>query len=363
MRARPSGLLDRLPQPPAWLAPALGIAAGGVLLVTIGLMLLPGLLHVGGLSEQDPSDLPLVAVDPGVGFAAPEATAPEQPGLDIYAALEPLPSAGIEPLAESDDSWLEPAGAAAVEDDASTLSCIIEPFQVVEVGSAVTGIIQEIYVERSELVEAGQVLVELESEAEQAAVRVASARAAMNERIQSSEASATLGKRKLDRVNKLFENDTLSLDLREEVETEAKVAQLELDQARAEKRLAALHREQALAVLKRRTIHSPLSGVVVERMMSPGERVEDRPILEIAQIDPLRVEVIMPSALFGSIELGMRAAVVPEFPGDTVHVASVSIVDRVIDAASGTFGVRLELPKPDYEIPGGLHCQVRFLSE
>ena len=59
----------------------------------------------------------------------------------------------------------------------------------------------------------------------------------------------------------------------------------------------------------------------------------------------------------------MRAAVVPEFPGDTVHVASVSIVDRVIDAASGTFGVRLKLPNPDHEIPGGLHCQVRFLSE
>jgi RND family efflux transporter MFP subunit len=360
---RPSGLLDRVRRPPAWLVPALGIAASGVLVVTIGLALLPGGLHVEELSKPDASDLPLVGVDPGVGFAAPEGAAPERPGLDTRAALEPLPSAGVEPLAESDDSWLESAGGAAAEDDVSTLTCIIEPFQVVEIGSAVTGIIEEIHVERSEFVEAGQVLVELESEAEQAAVRVASARAAMNERIRSSEASATLGKRKLDRVNKLFENDTLSLDLREEVETEAKVAGMELKQARAEKRLAVLQHEQALALLKRRTIRSPLSGIVVQRMMSPGERVEDRPILKIAQIDPLRVEVILPSAMFGSVELGMRAAVVPEFPGDTVHVASVSIVDRVIDAASGTFGVRLDLPNPEHEIPGGLHCQVRFLSE
>ena len=355
--------LDWLRRPPAWLVPALGVAAGGVLVVTIGLALLPGRLHVEELSKPDPSDLPLVAVDPGVGFAAPEAAAPEQPGLDAHAALEPLPSAGVEPLVESDESWLEPTGGAAAEDDASSLTCIIEPFQVVEIGSAVTGIIEKIHVERSEFVEAGQVLVELESEAEQAAVRVASARAAMNERIQSSEASATLGKRKLDRVNKLFENDTLSLDLREEVETEAEVARMGLEQARAEKQLAALQHEQALAVLKRRTILSPLSGVVVQRMMSPGERVEDEPILKIAQIDPLRVEVILPSAMFGSIELGTRAAVVPEFPGDTVHVASVSIVDPVIDAASGTFGVRLDLPNPEHEIPGGLHCQVRFLGE
>jgi RND family efflux transporter MFP subunit len=350
-------------RPPVWLGLALGVTAGGVLLVMLGLLSLPGFLHVKKPSEQDPFDLPLIEVDPGKAFDAPEAAAPLQPGLDTYAALEPLPSAGIEPQVESEDPWFEPAGAPEAENDASTLTCLIEPFQVVEIGSAVTGIIQKIHVERSEFIEAGQLLVELESEVEQAAVRVASARAAMNERIRSSQANATLGERKRDRVNKLFQNNTLSLDLREEVETEAKVAQLELDQARAEKRLAALHREQALAVLQRRTIHSPLSGVVVERMMSPGERVEDEPILEIAQIDPLRVEVILPSGLFGSIEVGMRAAVTPEFPGDTVHVASVSIVDRVIDAASGTFGVRLELPNPEYEIPGGLHCQVRFLSE
>ena len=69
------------------------------------------------------------------------------------------------------------------------------------------------------------------------------------------------------------------------------------------------------------------------------------------------------SQLFGSIKLGTRAAVVPEFPGDTVHVAGVTVVDRIIDAASGTFGVRLELPNPDPAIPGGVHCNVRFIDQ
>jgi multidrug efflux pump subunit AcrA (membrane-fusion protein) len=91
--------------------------------------------------------------------------------------------------------------------------------------------------------------------------------------------------------------------------------------------------------------------------------VDEETILRIAQIDPLRVEAILPSAMFGMIKLGMKAAVEPEFPGDQVYVATVQIVDRVIDAASGTFGVRLELPNSDLAIPGGLHCQVRFLDE
>jgi hypothetical protein len=40
---------------------------------------------------------------------------------------------------------------------------------------------------------------------------------------------------------------------------------------------------------------------------------------------------------------------------------TVVIVDEVIDAASGTFGVRIELPNPSSLISSGLNCQVRFL--
>jgi len=51
----------------------------------------------------------------------------------------------------------------------------------------------------------------------------------------------------------------------------------------------------------------------------------------------------------------------PEAPVGGAHEARVVIVDRLLDAASGTFGVRLELPNPDYGLYGGLHCRVRFL--
>ena len=38
------------------------------------------------------------------------------------------------------------------------------------------------------------------------------------------------------------------------------------------------------------------------------------------------------------------------------------VVDRVMDAASGTFGVRLRLPNPDLALPAGIRCTVRFAS-
>ncbi len=329
-------------------------------LLAIGAFLLPELLTVRVDETQEPA---FAGIDASWGLAEPDRAGDADP--TIYAALEPYPPReGSESIREIDDSWLErQTGTPAEDDDSLALSCIIEPSQVIEIGSSVTGLIEKIHVERSDFVEAGQVLLELESGAELAAVALTRAQALGNEQIKSRKASVSLSKRRRDRLRRLYEEKTLSLDLREEVETEAELAQLELDQARADKELAALQLDRALAVLKRRTIRSPIAGVIVDRMMSPGERVDEQPILKVAQIDPLRVEVILPSSMFGSVTVGRRAAVVPEFPGDKVHVASVAIVDRVIDAASGTFGVRLELPNPDHEIPGGLHCHVRFLSE
>jgi hypothetical protein len=50
----------------------------------------------------------------------------------------------------------------------------------------------------------------------------------------------------------------------------------------------------------------------------------------------------------------------PEAPVAGSYPAIVAVVDRVVDAASGPFGVRLELPNPDYRLPAGLTCKARF---
>ena len=290
---------------------------------------------------------------------APPASEAELP-LSL-AALEPV----LEPetlIPEAEELW---SGAEAGSEPASatSLDCLIEPFHMVDIGSSVTGLIEKIHVERSDRVEQDAVLVDLDRGVERAAYELARSRARMEGQLKARDARKRLGERKSERARHLFDNNALSLDLRDEVETEAEVARLELQQARDEHRLAALQLEQAREVLHRRTIRSPIDGVVVARLMDPGERVEDETILRLAQIDPLRVEVLLPSALYGTIRPGARAAITPETPGDEVYVAEVTIVDPVIDAASGTFGVRLELPNPDHSIPGGLHCQVRFLDD
>ena len=85
------------------------------------------------------------------------------------------------------------------------------------------------------------------------------------------------------------------------------------------------------------------------------------PIMEIATIDPLYVEVVVPVEEFGSIKVDMMAEIMPEPLAIRKLRARVIVVDRVIDAASGTFGVRLELPNSEDILPAGLKCRVTFV--
>ncbi len=254
-------------------------------------------------------------------------------------------------------------GAAGVAGALPYFDCMISANETVEIGSSILGVIEKITVERSDYVEVGQVLAVLESRVEQAAVRVAEARAERTVDLESAAVSLKLGRKRLDRATDLYRGKSLSLDLREEVEAEARLAELGLDEAKENHRLARLQLVQAQAALERRTITSPISGFVVERLMSSGEVVDDETILIISQTDPLRVDVILPTQLFGTVAPGDQMEILPEAPLDRPHVTTVSVVDRMLDGASGTFGVRLLLPNPDHSLPGGLRCQARLLKD
>ncbi len=238
--------------------------------------------------------------------------------------------------------------------------CLMEPHRTVEVKSALDGRIEVINVERSDFVTAGQPLVVFESDVEKATVELARAKTEMKAEYNSSKVSHRFAVRKLGRFDGLAEEGVVAVQTKDEVETEAALARLQTIQAKENKRLAELELKRALAVLDQHTVESPLTGVVVERYKSPGEYPEDSAILTLAQLDPLNVEVLLPASMFGSIQPGMKASVSPESPLDGSYPAEVKIVDRVVDASSGTFGVRLELPNPDNKLPGGLKCTVSF---
>ena len=234
---------------------------------------------------------------------------------------------------------------------------LIEPCEVVEIGAPAEGIVAKVLVDRSSQVKRGQVLVELESSVERATLEKARTMATFDGEINLQQAQLAYAKRVHQRVRQLA---VISTQERDQAATEIMLTGYRLKKARENRIMAELEAEIMRAMLSRRSIKSPIAGVVVDRYVSPGEYVNNQPLLRIAQIDPLRVEVIVPAQMFGRISPGMTAVIFPDLPWFSEQAATVTIVDNVIDSASNTFGVRLELPNAEQRIPSGLKCLVRF---
>lgn len=243
---------------------------------------------------------------------------------------------------------------------AQPLECLIEPKMVVSVASEARGVVSHVHVDRGDLVRKGQIVAGLESSLQQAAVKVARARSEAEATIRANQARVEFGERKLKRTQELAADGISPLSELDEAETEKLLAELALVEAQENQRIAKLELARAEAELRLRTLRSPVGGVVVDRLLSPGDLAGPDPVLKIAQIDPLHVEVFAPVSYLGKIQVGMKATVRPEAPVNGKYTARVTVVDRVVDAASGTFGVRLELPNPRHRLPAGLRCQITF---
>lgn len=208
-------------------------------------------------------------------------------------------------------------------------SCLLEPNETIQVGSAVHGVLHRVRVSRGDNVKAGQVIAELKASVERAAVDVAEARVAYTSR-------------RAGRSEELFQQKFVSPGEKDDLDTEAEISRLQLVEAKER--------------LRQRTIRSPISGVVVDRFRGPGEYVQDQHIVTLAALDPLHVELILPLRYYGRIAPGMNIGIKPAIGDGATHQAKVAVVDKIIDAASETFGVRLELPNPDQSIPAGIQC-------
>jgi RND family efflux transporter MFP subunit len=243
---------------------------------------------------------------------------------------------------------------------AEPLGCLIQPFQEAEIGSQVVGVLEKVNVERGDLVKKGQPLAQLQSDVERAALLAAKSKADATAELQAAASNNDFAQKKKVRTKDLYQQNFVSQQATDQAATEAELAKMRLQQAREQLKVAQHELALANAQLSQRTVRSPLSGVVVEKYLSEGERVEEKPIVKVAMVDPLRVEVIVPAVHFGKVKLGQVATVKPDLTDMPQQSAKVIVVDRVIDPASNSFRVRLELPNPDNALPPGLRCKVDF---
>ena len=243
------------------------------------------------------------------------------------------------------------------------LDCLIEPQMTVELASPVDGVIETMLVDKGDRVSKGQVVAKLQSSVEEAQLRLARERAARTDEVQYYQANSAFTQRRFERLKTLPKDDLVTRHEVDETETQATLARLQLTKARTDKHIAELEQQQVQALMEQRAIRSPIDGVVIQRYLQPGESTENKAIMKLAQINPLKVEAYAPASLVGLVINGTQGELTLEVPTASPLRATVSMVDPVVDASSGSFGIRMALPNPDNRPLSGLKCKIRLLAD
>ena len=297
-----------------------------------------------------------IAAVPASAWAAPAGTANATP----TSPAPPGPATSAVPGAVTLSRPAAPPAAAPTPGPAAArgTGCLIEPDRWADVGSPVVGIVEQVMVERGDSVRGGQVLVKLRSSVEQAQQTVADTRAQADAEVRAAAVAVDLAQQKHKRAQSLEAKAFISPQALEQSRSELELAQHRLKQAQVQQRIWNEESRLAQAQLGQRTVKSPFDGIVAERFVSAGERVDERPLLRVAVVNPLRVELMVPAAQWGRLKIGDTLTVQPELPGAGPANARVAQIDRVLDPASNTFRVRLTLPNPGHQLPAGLRCRV-----
>jgi RND family efflux transporter MFP subunit len=247
---------------------------------------------------------------------------------------------------------------------AAEFDCIIQPRQILELRSPLEGLIERVTVDRGDFVARGQEVAVLDTSVEKVAAAIAKQRSEMEGAVQAGKSRVEFSTNKARRSEELHQGKFVSAQSRDEAMTEKALAEAELRDAADNRKLAALEFQRQQEIIRLKTIRSPINGVVTERILNPGEFAEAgvgrKPLMKLAEIDVLYVEVLLPSEAYGKVQRGAPIEVLPEIPAGTRHRAVIKVIDTVLDPASGTFGLRMELPNPGRKIPAGVRCRASF---
>jgi RND family efflux transporter MFP subunit len=107
-------------------------------------------------------------------------------------------------------------------------------------------------------------------------------------------------------------------------------------------------------------LKSPVSGTVTQRNFDNGDLTGGQPILQVQQLNPLKVTINIQENFFPQVKSGMPASIRLESYSDEVFEGKVRLVHPTIDAASHTFATEIVVDNSRMRIRPGMFARVSF---
>lgn len=201
----------------------------------------------------------------------------------------------------------------------------------------VRGIVEELFVEEGDQVQAGQVIARIEED---------------QYRIEATRAKATL-----DRLQNEFQRNKELFDRNLIAAENYQNSQYEYESQKATYNLALLNLENT-------DVRSPISGVISERFVKEGNMIAtDQQLFRVTEFSPLKAILHVPEHELSKIQKNQTAELQADaLPGQT-FVGYVERISPVIDTETGTFKVTVYVDETDGLLRPGMFCRVRIVYD
>ena len=262
-----------------------------------------------------------------------------EPGSLEAGRGEPAPEHTLQVREEAQTTWYEAVGTVR-----SRVQTTVAP--------QITGQILDVRVEAGDHVKEGQVLANLDSR--EYTARLEQARSALL----SAQAEHELATTAYDRFKDLFEKKAVTLEQLESVEARRKQADAAV--SAAEQKV-----EEAQTLLGYTTLHSPMDGVVADRLAEPGDIAHPgKALLVLHDPEDLRLEANVREGLIARIRSQMAEGRDVEVNLSAIERSVRGRITEIVPAAdpvSRSFLVKVSLPRTEGVYPGmfgKLRCEL-----
>ena len=248
----------------------------------------------------------------------------------------------------------EPTQRSDVASEAEMLPGIAHPMQVAEISAAADGPLWKLYVAEGDSVSADTVLALIDNRVALASVIAAQSSADRQAMLEAAKAKVSLAEQFLNRIQQAASKKAASGLEVDEASSRLSEAKAALQEGLESQRDAIARLKIEQARLETYEIRTPFEGTVIKIYPHLGETVSrGAPIVKIADINRLRSDLHIPLSLVASRRVGQFLELRADLPGSPLLNARIVFIAPLIDAATQTIRVVVEIENSNKQLPAG----------
>ena len=258
-------------------------------------------------------------------------------GAIVYAKLDQFSAMGeaAEKMVQPPETVTAMSVDEAQWEQSIGVTATVSAVQGVMVSAEVAGRVARIAFESGAAVNAGDVLLQLDTASEEA-------------QLASAEAAAALAKADLARVRKLDQRNLASQEAMDSADAKVKETVAQVGNMRA--------------LIARKTVSAPFAGRLGLRLVNLGQILgEGDPIVSLQTLDPIHVDFSVPQQQIQRLKQGMRVRVTADASPGEIFSGEIIAVNPEVDSVTRNVRVRAVVANPDEKLYAGMFANVEVV--